>query len=80
VCAILATLQYKGAKTKFVTLLAALQDLLRGKSVALGSAVAASKTAVKTVAAAEARQLYKAAYIYAKSELLARSSDGIIAK
>jgi hypothetical protein len=43
-------------------------------------AVATTKTAVETVALAVARQLYEASYIYAKSELLAGSSDSVISE
>jgi hypothetical protein len=76
--AILSTLQYEGAETESITLLAALHNLLMRKAVALCCAVAASETAVETVALAEARKLNQATYIYAKSELRARSSDSMV--
>ena len=43
-------------------------------------AVATAKTTVEAVALAVARQLYEASYLYAKSELLAGSSDSVISE
>jgi hypothetical protein len=75
---ILATLKHKGAKTEFVTLTAACHNLVVSESVAFGRAIATSQSAVEAVATTVARHLYKATYIYAKSELLTGSSDGTI--
>ena len=73
-------LKYEGAKSETVALAAALHHLVGRETVAFGGAVAASQTAVETVATAVAAELYETTYIYAKSELLTGSSDGIVAE